>query len=298
MSELIQILSSGLALGFMYAIVSLGFVVIYRGSQVLNFAHGEFLTMGAFLMVSFTNGGVPWVLAFVLTLLATGLSAALVERTILRKLVGRPVFITIIMTLFIGLVMRIGITLVWGVETRGMPTPWEQTATVDIFGAKILLNSLGAIAAGMISLGGFFVLQKFTRVGVAMRATSLDQEASLALGIPVGRIFALTWFLAGVLAAVGGVFLGMFPNTVDPNLGFVAFRAFPAIIMGGLESPGGALIASLALGLLEVLTQTYINPLLGNFGHDFHVVFPYLVMIAFMAFRPYGIFGRKEVERA
>lgn len=298
MNDLIQLLLSGLGLGFLYAIVSLGFVIIYRGSQVLNFAHGEFLTLGAFLMVSFNGAGLPWYLSFALTIFATGLAAALVERTILRKLVGRPVFITIIMTLFIGLVMRIGIGLVWGVEPRGMPTPWEQTATVEIFGAKVLVNKLAAIGAGILGLLGFFCLQKFTRIGLAMRATSLDQEAALALGIPVGRIFLTTWFLAGVLAALGGIFLSMFPNTVDPNLGFIAFRAFPAIIVGGLESPGGALIASLALGLLEVLAQTYINPLLGDFGHDFHVVFPYLVMIAFMAFRPYGIFGRKEVERA
>lgn len=298
METVIQLFLSGLGLGFLYAIVSLGFVIIYRSSQVLNFAHGEFLTTGAFLMILFVQSGVPWLAAFALTLVATGLVAVLIERTILRGLVGRPVFITVIMTLFIGLVMRIGITLLWGVESRGMPTAWDMTATVDIFGARVLVNSLAAIATGLLILAIFFVLQRYTAIGVAMRATSLDQEASLALGIPVGKIFGITWFIAGTFAAAGGIFLGMFPNSVDATMGFVAFRAFPAIIVGGLESPSGALLASLMLGLLEVFTQTFINPILGDFGHDFHVVFPYLVMIVFMMFRPYGIFGRREVERA
>lgn len=298
METVIQLFLSGLGLGFLYAIVSLGFVIIYRSSQVLNFAHGEFLTCGAFLMILFVQSGVPWIVAFLLTLAATGTIAVLIERTILRGLVGRPVFITVIMTLFIGLVMRIGITLLWGVESRGMPTAWDMTATVDILGARVLLNSLAAIATGLLILGIFFLLQRYTAIGVAMRATSLDQEASLALGIPVGKIFGITWFIAGTFAAAGGIFLGMFPNSVDATMGFVAFRAFPAIIVGGLESPSGALLASLMLGLLEVFTQTYINPILGDFGHDFHIVFPYLVMIAFMTIRPYGIFGRREVERA
>ncbi len=298
METVIQLFLSGLGLGFLYAIVSLGFVIIYRSSQVLNFAHGEFLTTGAFLMILFVQSGVPWLAAFALTLVATGLVAVLIERTILRGLVGRPVFITVIMTLFIGLVMRIGITLLWGVESRGMPTAWDMTATVDIFGARVLVNSLAAIATGLLILAIFFILQRYTAIGVAMRATSLDQEASLALGIPVGKIFGITWFIAGTFAAAGGIFLGMFPNSVDATMGFVAFRAFPAIIVGGLESPSGALLASLMLGLLEVFTQTFINPILGDFGHDFHVVFPYLVMIVFMMFRPYGIFGRREVERA
>jgi branched-chain amino acid transport system permease protein len=297
METLIQLSLSGLGLGFLYAIVSLGFVIIYRSSQVLNFAHGELVTAGAFFMVSFAAAGLPWGLAFLLTLATTGVLAATIERTILRGLVGRPVFITIIMTLFIGLLLRIAITLIWDVSPRGMPTPWEATTTVDIFGAKVLLGSLAAIATGLSILLIFFLIQRYTTIGVAMRATSLDQEASLALGIPVGRVFGVTWFLAGTFGAAGGVFLGMFPNSVDTNLGFFAFRAFPAIIVGGLESPSGALLAGLTLGILEVFTQTYINPLLGDFGHDFHVVFPYLVMIAFMTFRPYGIFGRREVRR-
>jgi branched-chain amino acid transport system permease protein len=168
---------------------------------------------------------------------------------------------------------------------------------VSIAGAQVLVSSLVGIAAGAAALGLFFFIIKRTRLGIAMRAAANDQEVALALGIPVGRVFASTWFISGAYAALAGVFLSMFPANAEPNLGYVALRAFPAIIVGGLESPPGAVIAGLALGLLEVLAQGYLNPQLGAFGHGFHTVFPYLVMIAFLVIRPYGILGRKEVER-
>jgi branched-chain amino acid transport system permease protein len=187
--------------------------------------------------------------------------------------------------------------LLMGAETEGMPTPWKMTASVDLFGASLLYNSIGAVVSAGLALVAFFVLIKSTKLGIAMRATANDQEVAMALGIPVGRIFGSTWFIAGALAALGGVFLGMFPRTVDVNIGLVALRAFPAVIVGGLESPAGAVIAGVLLGVTEVLAQGYINQHLGEFGHDFHTVFPYIVMIGFLVFRPYGLFGEKEVER-
>jgi branched-chain amino acid transport system permease protein len=293
----IQLVASGLALGAVYSLIALGFVVIYRASKVFNFAQGEFLTVGAFAMVSLSAAGLPWFAALPLAMAATGLLAAAIERGVLRPLVGKPVFVTIILTIFIGFLLRALVVIFWGAETRGMPTPWDTTATVEVLGARVLVNSLGAVVAGGLALGGFFLLIKYSKLGIAMRATSNDQEVALALGVPVGRIFAATWILSGVIAALAGVFLGMFPRTVDANLGFVALRAFPAVIVGGLESPGGTVIAALALGVLEVLAQGYVNPHLGSFGHGFHTVFPYLVMILFLIIRPHGIFGVKQVER-
>lgn len=297
METFVQLLAAGLALGSVYALVALGFVVIYRGSQVFNFAHGEFLTLGAIAMVFATQAGIPWVVALLVAMAASGLAGAAVERVFLRPLVGRPVFVTIIVTIFVGFMMRIGLVLALGGGTEGMPTPWERTGAMELFGANVLYNSLATMVAAAAALGAFFVLLRFTRLGIAMRATASDQEVALALGIPVGRILGATWFVAGALAAVGGVFLGMFPQTVTVNLGYVAMRAFPAVIVGGLESPLGAVIAGLALGVVEVLAQGYINPHLGAFGHDFHTVFPYLVMIGFLVFRPYGLFGQRDVER-
>jgi len=293
----LQLTASGLALGAAYALVALGFVVIYRASRVFNFAQGELLAFGAMLMTTLAGTGLPWIVALLLAMTGTGLLGAAVERVALRPLLGRPVFVTIILTIFVALLLRAAVVVVWGADPRGMPTPWERTGTVSLGGAQVLLSSLGAIAAGGAALGLFFFIIKRTRIGVAMRAAANDQEVALALGIPVGRVFASTWFLSGAYAALAGVFLSMFPANAEPNLGYVALRAFPAVIVGGLESPPGAVIAGLALGLLEVLAQGYLNPSLGQLGHGFHTVFPYLVMIAFLVIRPYGILGRKEVER-
>jgi len=297
MSTFTQLLFSGLALGAVYALVALGFVVIYRSSQVFNFAQGELLTVGAFLMVDLASMGLPWGVALALAMTGTGLLGTVIERVVLRPLVGRPVFTTIILTIFLGFVLRSLAVIIWGTDPQGMPTPWENTATVAFGEARILVSSLAAVAACGLVLGLYFVLIQRTRLGVDMRATASDQEVALALGIPVGKVFGVAWFLAGALAAVGGVFLGMFPRTVDANLGFVALRAFPAVIVGGLDSVAGAAIAGVLLGLLEVLAQGYVNPHLGAFGHNFHAVFPYLIMIAFLVVRPYGLLGTRDVER-
>lgn len=298
MGNLIQLLFSGLALGAIYALIALGFVVIYRASEVFNFAQGELLSVGAFLMAMFAGLGLPWGLALGLAMVATGVLAMGIERGVMRPLIGRPIFVSAILTIFVGFFLRAMVVIVWGVEPRGMPTPWETTAVVEIGGARILVNSLASVAAGAATLGAFFLLVRYTRLGVAMRAASSDQEASLAHGIPVGKILGTTWFLSGMFAALGGAFLGMFPNTVDSNIGLIALRAFPAVILGGLESAIGAVVAALILGVLEVLAQAYLNPLLGHFGHNFHGVFPYLVMILVLIVRPYGLFGHREVKRA
>ncbi|MEN8720406.1 MAG: branched-chain amino acid ABC transporter permease [Oceanococcaceae bacterium] len=297
MSEFIQLTASGLALGAVYALVALGFVVIYRASQVFNFAHGDLLTFGAFVMVTGVAAGLPWGLALLTTLLATGALAAVIERGVLRPLVGRPVFVTIIVTIFIGLLLRIVIQLIWGPDARGMPTPWATDAGVRIAGASVLFNAVFAMVAAAVALGLFFWLLNRSRIGIAMRASSADQESALALGIPVGRVMALTWAIAGALAALAGVALSMFPRTVDVNLAFIALAAFPAVLVGGLESMAGAVIAGVLLGVLQIWTEAYVNPLLGPFGHNFHTVFPYVVMVIFLVVRPEGLFGEQRIKR-
>lgn len=370
MNTFLILLFSGLALGAVYALVALGFVVIYRSSQVFNFAHGEFLAFGAFLMASLTSredmeiqalrkllslsgwlcllgvlaffvfwlwkrwqnsrrnsdrrfplpfglwvtlatgilflllapqskwfAGIPWFLALFVTMLATGTLAALIERLFLRSMVGQPIFATIILTIFLGFLLRTVILVLWGTETRYLNTPWDALAEVKWAGQAIALSDLLTMLAGAVALIGFFLLIRYTKLGVAMRATSHDQEAALSLGIPVGRIFGATWFLAGVFAAFAGVFFILPPKDLDINVGFIALNAFPAMIIGGLDSAAGAVIAGLALGILEVMTKGYINPLLGEFGKNFHTVFPYLAMILFLIVRPYGIFGKRDVKR-
>lgn len=293
----LELTIAGLALGAIYALIALGFVAIYRGSQIFNFAQGEFITYGALLMVSFCNWGVHWLLALLLSMIGTGLLGALVDRVVLRPLIGRPIFVTIIVTIFIGSILHMIAKLFWGSQPYGMPSPWPRDGTLQIGNINILWNSIAAIVFSIVALGIFFLVIRYSKLGVAMRATSSDQETALAMGIPVGRIFGITWFIAGAYAALAGILVSMFPQNADTNLSFVALRAFPAIIVGGLDSITGTVIAGILLGLLEIWAQGYINPHLGQFGNNFHEVFPYLVMIGFLILRPYGLMGTKEVER-
>jgi len=297
MDKFIELFINGLALGAIYALVALGFVVIYRASEVFNFAHGEFMALGAFIMSSLASAGVPWLLALALSMGLTGALGAAVERGVLRHLVGRATYVPILMTIVVGLILRTLILLAWPDQPMGMPTPWERTATVQIFGTPIFLNSIAAVAAGALALGLFIYLTRYTRMGLAMRASASDGEAALALGIPVGRVLGVTWGLATAYAALAGIFLSMYPSNVESALGYTALRAFPAVIVGGLDSVLGTVIAGVLLGVLEVLSESYINPSLGNFGHGFHTVFPYIVMIVVLMVRPYGLFGTREVER-
>ncbi len=315
MSDLLQYLASGTALGAVYALVALGFVVIYRASQVFNFAHGELLLFGAMTMVwlsappaagdaltaigaSGIDGmGLPWGVAALLAMVVTGLLAVAVERVVLRPLVGRPVFVSIILTLFVGILLRTVVMLVWGAQPVPLRTPWDAMARVEVAGAVVGYDALATVGVGALALGAFFLLLRYSRLGVAMRAASVDQATSLALGIPVGRVFAATWFVAGSFAALGGIFLAVREPQIDTTLGFVALRAFPAVIVGGLESPVGAVVAGLLLGVLEVLTAGYLNTAMGAFGKNFHLVLPYLVMIGVLVVRPYGLFGQRRVER-
>jgi branched-chain amino acid transport system permease protein len=314
MNEILQYLVSGLALGAIYGLVALGFVVIYRASEVFNFAHGELLTFGAVLMVFLSSPpasgddmglgaaavsglGLSWWLALPLTLVITGGVAAGIEKLALRPLVGRPVFVPIIITLFIGFLLRTVVMLIFGNDSMPVITPWDAMGSVEFVGATLDYNAISAILAGLVAFLAFAALLKFTSLGVAMRSTASDQETSLALGIPVGRILGATWFVAGAFAALAGVFLGIRDYSVDMNLGFVALRAFPAVILGGLDSAKGAVIAGLLLGVLEVLTAGYVNALLGPMGKNLHTVLPYLVMIAVLIVRPYGLFGTHKVQR-
>ena len=316
MIDFLQYLTSGLALGSVYALVALGFVVIYRASEIFNFAHGELITLGGLLMIWMTappidptapvglgaaqiSGlGLNWWLSLILTTVLVGGVAALVERFALRPLVGRPVFVPIIITLFVGFLLRTIMLLVWGAASLSLDTPWDPMSVLNLGGVIIQYNALSVVSASIIVLVLFFMILRYSKLGVAMRATATDQETSMALGIPVGRVFGITWFIAGAFAALGGIFIGIRDPSIDASTtGLIAFQAFPAVILGGLESPVGAVVAGLLLGVLEVLTQAYLNDTFGEMSKNFHVVLPYIVMILVLIVRPYGLFGKKKVER-
>lgn len=298
MSDVLLLAAAGLSLGAMYALVALGFAVIYRASRVFNFAHGELLGIGAFSMTSFVEASLPWPAALALAMALTGAVAAVIERAVVRPMIGRPAFVTIILTLFVALLLRAIAVVVWGVQPRALADPFGEAALGLGGGAAVPYLLLAQIAVAVLALGGFFVLLGRTQLGIGMRAASTDQEVALALGIPVGRILGATWFLAGMLAGLAGVFAAMKNPLFDHEATIViAFRAFPAVIVGGLTSPSGTVIAGFLLGIAEIFAPVYLGPHLGTFGKNLQNVFPYVVMIGFLMVRPYGLLGRRDVER-
>jgi len=296
-SDFVQLLVQGVALGAVYGLVALGFVVIYKATEVINFAHGELLLLGAYLVYAFrVEAGLPF---FVALPAAMALMAAVgwgIERTLLRRMVGRPTFAVVMITIGLAIILRQLVTAVAGYEDKAIGDPWGASR-VSLGDAQVNVVSLVTVAAVAAIVAAFFAFFRATKAGVAMRAAAFDQEAALAVGIPVRAVYAWSWMIAAATATVGGVFLAAFPATLNPALGFVAFRAFPAAIVGGLDSPGGAVVGGLLIGVTEVLVQGYQPQIAPWLGNNVHVVAAYVLMILVLMVRPYGLFGTREVER-
>jgi len=300
MTKFLSLLGDGLALGAVYALVALGFVVIYRATRIINFAQGGLVVFGAFLVYQFEH---TWGLSFwVSALLAMACCAAIgaaFQGLVLRRMVGQPIFAIILITIGLFLLVEPVTTTVWHNPPGGIATPWKLDK-FTIGSVHILQVNVWTVILGGLVLGGFFLLFQYTRVGLAMRATAVDQEAALAQGISVGRIFALSWAIAGAVAVVGGMMLaggaGPAPG-LSVSLGLIALRAFPAIILGGLDSPGGAVVGGLVIGVAQVMTGGYLTTAVPALGPEFADVVPYVIMFLVLLVRPYGLFGTAEVER-
>jgi branched-chain amino acid transport system permease protein len=206
---------------------------------------------------------------------------------------GQPVFVLVMITIGLSIAINAAIPALFGGNNRILGDPWGASA---VRAGDITFNwvRLWTIASTGLILAGYFLFDRFSRYGLAMRATAGDQEAALAVGVPIRKVYALTWAIAGGVAAVGGLFLAGFPSSVNPTLGDVALRAFPAIILGGLDSLPGAVVGGIVIGIVEVLTSGYAPGWLGN---NFSDVAPYIVMILVLMVRPYGLFGTRPVER-
>jgi branched-chain amino acid transport system permease protein len=297
MTELFQLLFAGLALGARYALVALGFVVIFKATGVINFSQGAFVALGAYLAYNFsTTWGMPFVLAVVLAVLVAAAAGMGVERVVLRRVVGRPAVAVIMITVGLLFVIEQLISTVWGQETLDLADPWGiDTATVG--GVVLAVTDLWTILLAAVVLGGFFVFFRYASLGLAMRATAIDQEAAMARGISVRRVFAASWAISAGVAALAGVTLAAGPAKLNPGIGYIALAAFPAMILGGLDSPAGAVLGGIIIGVTQVLTQGYQPEYAAWLGNNFHAVMPYVVMVLILMVRPFGLFGTKEVTR-
>jgi branched-chain amino acid transport system permease protein len=294
MTEFMQLLFQGVSLGATYALVALGFVVVYRASGIINFAQGAMLLLGAYAISWLAvDAGLGFLLAVLCAAVLLALAGAGLHAVVLRRVTGQPAFVLVMITIGIGIAVTQGVEAVFGPDRRLLGDPWGSSA-LHAGGVTFNTVKLWGIGVTLVALAAFFAFDRYTRWGLAMQATAADEEATLSLGVPVRRVHAITWALAGVLATLGGLFLAGFPGAPQPALGDAALRAFPAIVLGGLGSPAGAVVGGVLIGVVEVLTSGYAPASLGT---NFYAVAPYIAMIAILLVRPYGLFGSRPAER-
>ncbi len=294
MTQFLQLLFEGVSLGASYSLVALGFVVIYRASGVINFAQGAMLLLGAYLISWFAvDLGLPFLLAVLLAMGSLGSLGAGFHRIALRRVVGQHTFVLVMITIGASIAVSAAIDAIFGSNPRLLGDPWGSSS-FHVGGVTVTSVKLWGILVAGAALALYFAFDRYTRWGLAMRATAADEEATLSVGVPVRRVHGLTWALAGGLATLGGLFLAGFPNAPGPTLGDAALRAFPAVVLGGLSSSVGAVVGGLLIGIVEVMTSGYAPSWLGT---NFYAVAPYVLMIAILLVRPYGLLGTRPVER-
>jgi branched-chain amino acid transport system permease protein len=289
----VLLMSNGVLIGLMYSLIALGFVLVYKATDAINFAQGEFVMIAGFVVaVTLVAYGAPLPVAA-----GAGLAGMIafgfgLERAVLRPLIGRPVIAVVMATIGLAAVLRGLGPLAWGAETKPLPLPIPDEPF--ILGPLFLppIQLLGAIVSLLFLAGfGWFFLK--SRKGIAMRAVADNQQVAMAMGINVERYFALAWAMTGVVSALGGVVWGNLLG-VDVHLALVGLKVFPVVILGGLDSIVGAVVGGLIVGIVENVAAGYIDPYVGGGTKDFA---PYVLMIVALMIRPYGIFGKKIIER-
>lgn len=297
MTQFVQLLITGISLGFIYALIALGFVVIYKSTEVVNFAHGSLLLLGGYVTARLGEK-LGFGVAFLVGILVTAAVAFVIERVLIRPLRRRgadPVA-PAILTIGVDILLLTDLTRRIGANLLGINDPWGSKV-VSVAGYSVPEARLAAIAVAVVLIGAFLLAFKFTSWGVAMRASAEDSEAAALMGIRLGWVSVVSWVIAGVLAAIAAIFLTAFPSPgLDNTTGLTALKAFPAAILGGLDSTTGALVGGLAIGLAETLTSGYESHFT-FLGRGIGSIAPWIVMLIVLLIRPSGLFGTKEAVR-
>ena len=294
MTFFLQLVVSGFALGMVYALIAIGFVIILKCSKAFNIAQGHFVMIGGYLgftfLVTFHLPVWASLLAAIAVAIVMGL---LIERLTLRPLVGQPVLAVIMMTIALATVLEGLATLIWGGQYK---TYYEvlPTITLKIGELSIPPEMLIGIIVSIIAVVILMLLFRYTKSGLAMRATAEDEQVVQSAGIKVTVVYALSWVIACVVGVIGGIILGGVSGVMLP-MANIGLKAFAVVLLGGINSIGGAIFAGIILGVLENISAGYLDPLLP--GGDLASVFPFIVIIIVLIFRPYGLFGLAEIER-
>lgn len=291
MEFFIQLLVNGISIGFLYGLAAMGFVMIFKSSSVLNFAHGELLAAGAFIFLSLvTWAKVPVFSAFLITLVGSFILGFVVERLFLRPLIGEPLIYVIMLTVGLASIFKGLMLLIWGGNLYIYPSFLPSNLSIQWGNINIPPVYVVAIIIGLFFLTLFGLFFKYSSQGIYMRSVADNQTASLSLGVNVRRVFALSWAIAALVAGMSGIVLGIINGINVHDLSSVGFKVFPVVILGGLDSIGGAIIGGLIIGLLETFTGGYLSPSLRD-------VVPYIALVFILMVKPYGLFGLVEIER-
>ena len=288
-----QIIVSGLAAGGVYGLIALGFVLIYKATSILNLATGEFMTLGAFVcLTAMTQLAAPFYLALLVTLAFAAVLGIVIERIILRPLIGEPIISVIMVTIGLASILK-GLThMIWSPDYRSFPRIFPPQP-LDLGFAIVPSGLLWGFIFAVVCTALFTGIFRFTRTGLAMRATASNQQAALSMGISVKRVFAISWIFAAMAASIGGVIIGNISG-ISIHLGNIGLKVLSVIILGGLDSIVGAIIGGFIIGILENFVGVYLDAF---FGGGVKEVVPFVVLVVILMIRPYGIFGKALIER-
>lgn len=293
MSFFLQMIITGIVVGSIYGLVALGFVLIYKASDALNLANGEFVLIGSYVCLTLVASyKVPFILALIITLVFNAILGMVIERVVLRPLINAPVISVIMATIGLGSLLAGLVHMIWGHQTRSYP-PIFSSNPIKIGEIVIMPVYLWSFIIVMILFAIFTIFFKFSKMGLAMRAVADDQMAALSMGISVKRVYAITWGIAALVAAVGGVLLGNI-NGVDANMATIGLTVLPVVILGGLDSIPGAVIGGFIIGILQNLAAGYLQPILGG---GLREVVPFIIVTLILMLKPRGLFGKGGVER-
>jgi branched-chain amino acid transport system permease protein len=287
------LITNGVMIGLMYTLIALGFVLVYKATDAINFAVGEFVMFAAFIAAfAAAAAGAPFWASALIAIAGMAAFGFGLERVVLRPLIGRPVVAVIMATIGVAALLRGFSTLIFGAGTRVIEMPvGDEPIDLGLISLPPVQVVGGCVSLVSLAVFTWFFLK--SRTGIAMRAVADSQQVAMAMGINVRRYFALAWAMAGIVSALGGVVWGAMLG-VDNQLAVVGLKVFPVVILGGLDSILGAVVGGLIVGVVENLAAGYLDPYVGGGTKDFA---PYILMIIALMIRPYGIFGRRLIER-
>lgn len=287
--QIIQLLLIGVSQGCFYGLIALGFVLIYKATEMINFAQGDMMMLGMFLGITVTVGmGLPFWSAIPMCMLAMGIFGYLMDVMIFRRVIGQPAYVIVVLTISLGFIMRAGAGMIWGAQPLALPSP--LVGNLNFGGLVIPLERVSVIVGTIIITSLLYMFFRYTRVGLAMQASSQNQLAAYYMGIPVKRIFSLIWFISAAVAAFAGLLVAPVVTTITTDIGLaVTIKAFAGAVIGGFGSLPGAILGCMVIGIIE--------PFAGAYFPEFKEIIGFLILFAVLVLRPQGLFAQIQRKK-